>query len=95
MKSFKNKKVITVLTITTTLITLISASFNYFLRMYMSYRLNIDSNKAASIGIIGGSDGLTSIFITGIPSSNSVTKIFALLSIIGFAYLIFTKKFQK
>lgn len=95
MKSFINKKVITVLTITTTLITLISASFNYFLHMYMSYRFNIDSNEATSIGIIGGADGPTSIFIACIPSSISITKIFALLSIIGFVYLIFTKKFQK
>jgi Na+-transporting methylmalonyl-CoA/oxaloacetate decarboxylase beta subunit len=95
MRAFKNKKVITVLTIITTLITLISASFNYFLRMYVSYRFNIDSNKAALIGIIGGSDGPTSIFIAGMPSSSSITIIFALLSIIGFVYLISMKKFQK
>ncbi len=95
MKAFTNKKVITILTIITTLITLISASFKYFLRMYASYRVNIDSDKAASIGIIGGADGPTSIFIAGTPSSSLITIIFALLSIIGFVYLIFMKKFQK
>jgi Na+-transporting methylmalonyl-CoA/oxaloacetate decarboxylase beta subunit len=95
MKVFKNKKIITVLTITTTIITLISASFSFWVRTYLSYRFNTNLNKACSIGIIGGSDGPTSIFIAGIPSSNSITLIFALLSLIGFVYLIFMKRFQK
>lgn len=95
MKAFKNKKVITVLTIITTLITLISASFSFWVRMYVLHKFNINSNKADSIGIIGSSDGPTSIFIAGIPSSNSVTIIFSLLSIIGLVYLISIKKFQK
>jgi len=95
MKVFKNKKVITILTIITTLITLISVSFNFFLRMYVSYRFNIDSNNADSIGIIGGSDGPTSIFIAGKASSGSIIIVFAFLSIIGFVYLVFLKKNQK
>jgi Na+-transporting methylmalonyl-CoA/oxaloacetate decarboxylase beta subunit len=95
MNAFKNKKVIILITITTALITLISASFNFWVSMYVAYRFNINSDKASSIGIIGGADGPTSIFIAGIPSSNSVTIVFALLSIIGFLYLISMKKFKK
>lgn len=95
MKAFKNKKVITVLTIITALIALVSASFSYILRMYVSHRFNIDTNSAASIGIIGGSDGPTAIFVSGMPSSSSITIVFGLLSIIGIAYLISMRKFQK
>ena len=95
MKAFKNKKVIILLTITTTLITLISASFSFWVRMYVLHRFNINSNKADTIGIIGSSDGPTSIFIADIQSSNSVTIIFALLTIIGIVYLISMKRFQK
>jgi Na+-transporting methylmalonyl-CoA/oxaloacetate decarboxylase, beta subunit len=96
MNAFKNNKAIAVFTIITTLMTLISASFNYFLHMYVSHEFNIDSNKTASIGIIGGSDGPTTIFIVGTPfSSSSITIIFAVLSITGFVYLIYMKEFQK
>lgn len=95
MKILKNKKIITVLTIISAIIALVSASFSFILRMYLSYRFNIDSNSAASIGIIGGSDGPTSIFVTGTSSSSYITIIFGLLSMVGFVYLISMRKFQK
>lgn len=91
----KYRKVVTILTIVTTIGTLISTAFSVGIRLYLLYKYNISANKASSIGIIGGSDGPTAIFINGIPSTNYITITFALLSVIGITYLIFIKKTQK
>lgn len=91
----KSKKVIALLTIITSLITFISLSYNCFLQKYASYRFNINSKQAVSIGIIGGADGPTAIFIASKSYSNAITIISALLSIIGFVYLFYIKRFQK
>lgn len=83
----KSKKIIILLTIITSLIALISANYNYLLQKYISYKFNINLKEAASIGIIGGADGPTSIFIASKPHSNAITIISTFLSIIGFVYL--------
>lgn len=91
----KYRKVVTILTIITTIVTLISTAFGVGIRLYLLYKYNISANKASSIGIIGGADGPTAIFISGIPFSHYLTIAFALLSAIGITYLIFIKRTQK
>jgi len=64
--------------------------------VYLSYRLNIEASKMDSIGIIGGADGPTTIFLTSTSSSaNSIIIVFALFSIAGIAYLVLNRKVMK
>jgi Na+-transporting methylmalonyl-CoA/oxaloacetate decarboxylase beta subunit len=60
--------------------------------MFLSFIFDSNLNDAASIGIIGGSDGPTSIYVGNPQSSYLITVIFTLLSIIGIVFLIITKK---
>ncbi len=48
--------------------------------------------KKKTVGIIGGADGPTSIFIATSPSSYSVTKVFGILTLLGIAYLLIKRK---
>ncbi|TAH63656.1 MAG: hypothetical protein EWM50_01945 [Gottschalkiaceae bacterium] len=63
--------------------------------MYLSYKLNKDVNNASSIGIIGGADGPTAIFIASQPSFNLAIGIFSLLTIAGIIYLFIVKRSMK
>lgn len=69
--------------------------FDVLLPMYLSFKLNRDVNQASSIGIIGGADGPTSIFIASQPNSYLITSIFVLLTIGGFVVLFFLKRSAK
>lgn len=91
----KLRKVIAILTITTTIITIISAGFDFLIPMYLSYKLRNEVGKASSIGIIGGADGPTAIFVTSRSFPYLITVIFALFSIAGVLYLFFDKKVRK
>jgi len=93
----KNKKVIYILTIINIIITLISARFDYVILIFIWFKYHIFANEASSIGIIGGADGPTSIYIASKPSLNPylITIIFAILSILGIIYLIFNKNKPK
>jgi len=88
----KTIKVVTVLTIITGILTLISAGFNFLLPMYLSYKFKVDTNKASSIGIIGGADGPTAIYLTSGLNPYLTMIIFMLLTIVGIIYLIIHKK---
>lgn len=91
----KQRKIIIVLTVITTIITIVSASWKLIMRMYIQYRFQISNdNSASSIGIIGSADGPTAIFISGSRYSNSITIICALLSVLGITYLLITKKIR-
>lgn len=81
------RKTITALTILFTVITIISLGFNLLIPIFISHRFNIDTDRAGSIGIIGGADGPTSVFIAGTAHSYAFISIFALLSILGLLYL--------
>jgi Na+-transporting methylmalonyl-CoA/oxaloacetate decarboxylase beta subunit len=93
LKVKKVEKIIIALTVATSIITIISASWKFIMRLYIQYRFQIDTdNSASSIGIIGGADGPTSIFISGYPYSGIFTIIFALLSVAGVVYLLVIRK---
>lgn len=84
-----------VLTAVTTIITIVSASWKFIICMYLQYKFQISADDYAStssIGIIGGADGPTAIFISGKQDLDITTFIFALLSVVGIIYLILTSK---
>ena len=95
MKKENLTKIVGIFTILTTIMTLVSAIFNFLVNRYISYKLHADISKVDSIGIIGGSDGPTAIFVTSRSSTDLIIVIFALLSITGIAYQIFAKKAMK
>lgn len=89
------RKVISGFTLLCIIATIISLHYKTLLKLYVSYKFNTDFSDISCIGIIGGSDGPTTIYLS---TSNSPyitpTVLFALLSITGIAYLIITKKKQ-
>ncbi|CUH92030.1 sodium ion-translocating decarboxylase subunit beta [Herbinix luporum] len=91
-KTEKSRLVILILTIITLLITVIGIIFEYLFPKFIEYKYQIKTENPASIGIIGGADGPTSIFISGTKSGNVLTIICGLVSAAGIIYLLFTKK---
>jgi Na+-transporting methylmalonyl-CoA/oxaloacetate decarboxylase beta subunit len=57
--------------------------------------IKLKTNNSNSIGIIGGADGPTAIFITGNSTSIVITLILISILIIGVLYIIFKKKIHK
>lgn len=92
LRKRKLRKLVIVLTVINIVMTLICVCTYFIIRIFLLYKLNNDVAKAGTIGIIGGADGPTAIFITSKPSPYFTTVIFALLSIAGVLYLVFTRK---
>ncbi|HHX62233.1 MAG TPA: sodium ion-translocating decarboxylase subunit beta [Epulopiscium sp.] len=84
MEKRKSIKIVVIIMIAFMLITLVWMGFNLLI-----------PPEAKSIGIIGGVDGPTSIFITSSLSLNVFTGIFGVILITGLVYLFFTKKPKK
>ncbi len=75
-------KIVTILTIIASIITLVSSVFSYLIPLYLAHKFNIVTSKSNTIGIIGGADGPTSIYVSSSHAHpGSVTVIFALLTI--------------
>ncbi len=85
-------KAIVIFTAIAGIITVIGLGFEILLPIYLSYKLNRGIGNAASIGIIGGADGPTSIFIASQPSPYFLTGIFALLTVVGILTLFIIKR---
>jgi len=90
MKKEKKAKVVAIFTVICAFVAFISAFFSLLLPLYLSYKFNIDPGNAGSIGIIGGADGPTAIYVSG-SSSHVFTVFFALLTILGIIYLVIDK----
>lgn len=95
MEKKKLTKAITIFTVTSAIITIISAAFNFLLPIYLVNKFLIDERNKSSIGIIGSADGPTSIYITNQSSPHLITLVPALLSVLGFIYLFIAKKAEK
>jgi Na+-transporting methylmalonyl-CoA/oxaloacetate decarboxylase beta subunit len=54
--------------------------------------MNKDLKGAKTIGIIGGADGPTTIFVENVQFSSLFTVVSTTLTIIGIAYLMITKR---
>lgn len=57
--------------------------------------VNIPDMEAVSIGIIGGADGPTSVFVSSASSSIAEPVLFGLLLIVGLIGLIYLKRIRK
>jgi len=87
------KKLVFIFTVICGALALINTAYCYLLPMYLSYKFNTDLKSASSIGIIGGADGPTSIFVASSQSPKlNITAIFALLTVVGIIYLINAKR---
>lgn len=95
MKKERIYKAITIFTLISVIVTLINLANSFLLPIYLSYKFQTDFREASSIGIIGGADGPTSIYLSSQQSPRIVTLIFALLSIIGIICIIFNKIFKR
>jgi len=95
MKKEKSTKMITIFTVICALVAFISLFSSYLLSLYLSHKFNIDTRDAGSIGIIGGADGPTAIYLSGQISSHWFTVVFTTLAILGIIYLIFAKNSVK
>lgn len=65
-------KIITVLTVVFSLVAIIGILSRLALRLYLSYKFDVNSTSikdAGSIGIIGGADGPTAIFLSSKAST--------------------------
>jgi len=83
--------VIPIITVLCGLITLFNVAIVYILPLYLSHKYKVDTRNASSVGIIGGADGPTSILVSGQASFGRYTLIFAILTILGGAYLAIRK----
>ncbi|KAF5040091.1 Na+-transporting oxaloacetate decarboxylase beta subunit [anaerobic digester metagenome] len=85
------KKLVMIFTVFCTAAAALGISYQYLLPLYLSYKLNKDLSDASAIGIIGGADGPTTIYLSG-SVSPGLTAVFAVFAAIGIAYLIITKR---
>jgi Na+-transporting methylmalonyl-CoA/oxaloacetate decarboxylase beta subunit len=92
MNNKRRKRIVKIITVLSMLAAIIGFSYKYLLILYMSYKFHSDLSDAASIGVIGGADGPTTIFIAGSRNYIIVPVIFTLISIAGALYLIVTRK---
>jgi len=95
MKKEKSMKMITVITIICALIAFVSMFFSFLLPLCLSFMLNRNASDIASVGIIGGADGPTAIFLAGQAPTNLIAVIFTILALIGIIYLAITKISKK
>ena len=83
MKRKRAARVVTILTVITAVITIIGAAYEYLLPGFLSFVLHFNAKEASSIGIIGGADRPTAIFLTDWPPVRVITAVFALLTAVG------------
>jgi Na+-transporting methylmalonyl-CoA/oxaloacetate decarboxylase, beta subunit len=88
----KKRKIITIITIMSTFITVIYSAYYFIILLFVTLQLKRDISSVASIGIIGGADGPTSIFVSNAPHSDLILFLFLPISIIGIVYLVKTRK---
>lgn len=91
MREIKSTKGITIFTIIFGIVALISGFFSFILPHHLSFVVNKTANDAGSVGVIGGADGPTAIFLSGSTSFHWFFAISALLTVLGITYIITTK----
>lgn len=85
-------KVVMIITIIAGTVIVGAMALNLLIPIYVSYKLNLEGARA--IGIIGGADGPTAIFLTGGLCSNFTIISLGVLTILGIIYLRIHKKKQ-
>ncbi len=89
------RKLIVIITVLSIIISLFQAAYKFLLPIYFSYKFNTDFTDISSIGIIGGADGPTTIYVAASQAGYFLTIIPAIISIIGVIYLIKTNRKSK
>ncbi|WP_246240513.1 sodium ion-translocating decarboxylase subunit beta [Anaerocolumna sedimenticola] len=89
------RKLIIIITVLSIIISLFQAAYKFLLPIYFSYKFNFDLKDASSVGIIGGADGPTTIYVAASQAGNFLTIIPAMISIVGVIYLIKTNRKRK
>ncbi len=84
------------LTVAVAIVTIISLAIVVFNEVlvpeYLLHKFNVETRGTGAIGIIGGADGPTSIFISSKTSPRLITVLLALIFMIGLAFLLWAKK---
>lgn len=84
------------LTVAVAIVSVISLAvvvFNEVLVLeYLLHKFNVATRGTGAIGIIGGADGPTSIFISSKTSPRPLTVVLTLVFMIGVAFLLWAKK---
>ena len=91
MKKESIKKTVGILTAISAIITVLFGLFFFLLPAYLQHKYRIDAREAASIGIIGGADGPTTIYVSGQSSVRQIAVVFGLVAIAGIVCLILPK----
>lgn len=91
----KRHKVIKSITIISLIITLVSGLVNFVASLIKFNKFDMNLAAGSSVGIIGGADGPTSVFIASKTPYNIITIIFGVISIIGIIYLLVHKYLKK
>jgi len=86
------ERVVGIITIISAIVTLVSELFYFILPFILSHSFQLTSGKPGSIGIIGGVDGPTAIYVAHQPSLHLFTIIAAMITIAGIAYLFIKRK---
>ncbi|WMJ87177.1 sodium ion-translocating decarboxylase subunit beta [Anaerocolumna sp. MB42-C2] len=89
---YLKRKIVVIITVLSILISLLQAVFKFLRPIYLSHKYDFDIGDASSIGIIGGADGPTAIYIASSQSGYFLAYLPAIISIIGIIYLIKTNK---
>jgi len=84
--------IVAVLTVLCGLVAIISILVRLVLPLYILRKSSINIKDAGSIGIIGGADGPTVIFLAGGAFWSFVSIIFALAALAGIIWLIAAKR---
>lgn len=91
----KKHKVIKTITIISLIITMVSVVVNFVVPIIKFNQFNMELASGGSVGVIGGADGPTSVFIAGKAPYHIITIIFGVISVIGIIYLLVHKYLKK
>ena len=91
----KRHKVIKAITIISLIITMVSGLVNFVVPLIKFNQFNMNLASASSVGVIGGADGPTSVFIVGERPYHIIAIIFGVISVIGMIYLLVHKYLKK
>lgn len=88
------RKFVYIFTVICILAAVLILGYEHLYPVYLGYKFHIDISDASSIGIIGGADGPTSIYIAkrGLGLYKYILKLPAVFSVIGIVYLSVTNR---
>ena len=84
----KRHKVIKTITIISFIITTISGLVSFIVPLIKFNQFNMNLASHSSVGVIGGADGPTSVFIAVKTPYPIITIIFGVISVIGIIYML-------